>query len=69
MTVDKRLGVVRVIGLKGLAESKEQPSTMYALGKYIPHFGSVVGIGPSTKSQSKRPEGDGLVSNKVYFKI
>ena len=48
--------MVKVVGLKGLAESKDQPSTMYALGKNIPHFGSVVGVDPSTKSQRKRPE-------------
>ena len=48
--------MVKVIGLKGLAESKDRPSTTYALGKYIPHFGSVVGIGPSANSQRKRPE-------------
>ena len=51
-----QITVVKVIGLKGLAESKDRPSTTYALGKYIPHFGSVVGIGPNTKSPRKRPE-------------
>ena len=49
-------GSGKVVGLKGLAESKDRPSTTYALRKYIPHFGSVVGIGPSTKSLRKRPE-------------
>ena len=43
--------MVKVVGLKGLAESKDRPSTTYALGTYIPHFGSVVGVGLSTKSQ------------------
>ena len=47
---------VKVIGLKSLAESKDGPSTTYALGKYILHFGSIVGVGPSTKSPRKRPE-------------
>ena len=36
--------MVKVVGLKGLAESKDRPSTTYALGKYIPHFGSVVDL-------------------------
>ena len=49
-------GTVKVVGLKGLAESKDRPSTTYALGKYIPHFGSVVGIGPGTKSLRIRLE-------------
>ena len=63
MTADKRLlswfkfgggsGVVKVIGLKGLVESKDRPSTTYALGKYIPHFGSVVGVGQSKKTCAK----------------
>ena len=49
-------GMVKVVGIKGLAESKDQPSTTYTLGKYIPHSGSIVGIGLSTKSPRKRPE-------------
>ena len=48
--------MVKVVGLKGLAESKDQPSTTYALGKYNPHIGSVVDVGPSYKSPHKRPE-------------
>ena len=47
---------VKVKGLKGLAESKDQPSRKYALAKYIPHFGSVVGIGTGTKTLRKRLE-------------
>ena len=47
---------VKVVGLKGLPESKDRPSTTFALGKYIPHFWSLVGVGPSTKSPRKRPE-------------
>ena len=48
--------MVKVVGLKGLTESKDRPSTTYGLGKCILHFGSVVGVGPSTKSPRKRPE-------------
>ena len=48
--------MVKVVGLKGLAESKDRPSTTYALRKYIPHFGSVVGVGPGNKSTRKKPE-------------
>ena len=49
-------GVVKVIGLKGLTESKDRPSTTYPLEKCIPHFGSVVGVGLRTKSLRKMPE-------------
>ena len=65
--------MVKVVGVKGLAESKDRPSTTYALGKYIPHFRSVVGVGPSTKSLRARPEqADGpgrakAVRNISYF--
>ena len=48
--------MIKVVGLKGLAESKDRPSTTYALERYIPHFGSIVGVDLSTKSQRKRPE-------------
>ena len=39
-------GIVKVVGLKGLAESKDRPSTTYTqynirLRKYIPHFGGI----------------------------
>ena len=46
------VGMVKVVGLKGLAESKDRPSTTYALLKYIPHFESKVGV----KSPRKRLE-------------
>ena len=47
------VGLVEVIGLNGLSESKDRPSTTYALGKYIPHFGSVVRVSMGTKYKNK----------------
>ena len=47
MIVVRVLGVqgdVKVLGLKGLVDSKNRPSTTYTLRKYIPQFESIVGV-------------------------
>ena len=48
-------GVVKVMDLKGLAERKDRPSTTYTLRKYIPQFGSVIGVSMGTKPPHKNP--------------
>ena len=53
--------MVKVVGLKGLAESKDRPRTMYVLGKYFPQFESVFGISMSTKPS----EGISLISRSL----
>ena len=55
--------MVPVIGLKG------QPCTKYACGKYIPYFGSIVGISMGTNTSGVWLwQGDGSARAKVMKK-